>query len=215
MPQATISILVVDDHRLFREAIVNCLSQNAHIKIVGEVDNGVDTLLFIKQKNPDIVLLDISLIGMDGLETTRLINAAQLDTKIIILSMHNDPQHIGIALHLNVWAYILKQEAFEDLITAIFTVMGGERYYSSSLNINPPSAPSEQRHVTTTPKLTKRENEMVALVAQGLSNQEIARLSFLSVKTVETHRSNVNRKLQTRNSADITRYAIRQGLITP
>lgn len=216
MKKAPISILLVDDHQLFRDAIVSCLSQDAQINVVGELDNGLDTLLFIQQKSPDIVLLDISLIGMDGLETSRLISAAKLKTKIIILSMHNDPQYIGTALSLNIWGYILKQEAFKDLMKAIFSVMAGKRYYSPSLNINPAQGGQiSHSRFTNLPKLTKREKEMVTLVAKGLSNQEIAKLSFLSVKTVETHRSNVNRKLKTRNSADVTRYAIRNGLITP
>ncbi|MGV6810246.1 MAG: response regulator [bacterium] len=216
MTQSAISILLVDDHQLFRDAIFSCLSQDHRINVVGQLDNGLDALLFIQQKSPDIVLLDISLIGMDGLETSRLISAAKLRTKIIILSMHNETQYIGTALSLNILGYILKQEAFKDLMKAIFSVMAGKRYYSPSLNISPDHE-GQVSHpcFNQDPKLTKREKEIVTLVAKGLSNQEIAKLSFLSIKTVETHRSNVNRKLKTRNSADITRYAIRNGLITP
>jgi DNA-binding NarL/FixJ family response regulator len=214
-----IRLLVVDDHQLFREAIVSCLVKEENIGIVGEVDNGVDTLLLIRQTQPDIVLMDISLTGMNGLETTRLISAAGLKTKVLVLSMHSSQRYVKLALSLGVWGYVRKQEAFEDLIKAITQVAQGKRYYSPSLNVDPnvlqvKSAGATQK-TTHKPHLTKRETEIVTLVAKGLSNHEIAEMSFLSIKTVETHRSNINRKLQTHNSADITRYAIRHGLITP
>lgn len=216
MKPTNIRTLVVDDHQLFREAIVSCLAKETMITIIGEVDNGVDTLLLIRQKKPDIVLMDISLTGMDGLETTRLITAGGLTTKVIILSMHSDSRYVEKALSLNIWGYVRKQEAFEDLIKAIISVAQGKRYYSPSLAVDTALlSANTPKTVDNTPKLTKREKEMVTFVAKGLSNQEIAQLSFLSVKTVETHRSNINRKLKTHNSADVTRYAIRRGLIIP
>lgn len=212
--KSPVSILVVDDHQLFREAVVSKLEQEGDFCVVDQLDNAVDTLLIVRQKRPDIVLMDISLEGMDGLETTRLINASQADTRVIMLSMHSDHQYVGAALALGVWGFVRKQEAFDDLVNAIRSVMDGKRYYSAALNINADNA----AHAATAPdepRLTNRENDIVILVAKGLSNQEIADLKKLSIKTVETHRANINRKLQARNSADVTRYAIRRGLITP
>lgn len=209
----SIRILVVDDHQLFREAIISKLIQDNDFQVIGEVDNGIDALMLIKAKKPDVVLMDISMVGMDGLETTRLISAAKLKTKIIILSMHSDRQYVGEALAQHVSGYVCKQEAFADLTKAIRSVMDGQDYYSPSLNVEP--SVGKVKKTTEENLLTRREKEVVILVAKGLSNQKIADLSKLSIKTVETHRSNIYRKLDARNSADLTRYAIRTGLITP
>lgn len=210
-----IRIVVVDDHQLFREAVVAKLEEESDFQVVGQIDNAVDTLLKVREKKPDIVLMDITLEGMDGLETARLINASEVDTRIIMLSMHNDHQYVGAALAIGVWGYVRKQEAFDDLVLAINAVNKGEKYYSASLNIETSSSKHHDSPSPPEPRLTVREKDIVILIAKGLSNQEIANLENLSIKTIETHRANINRKLQARNSADVTRYAIRIGLITP
>jgi len=209
-----IKIIAVDDHQLFREAIVSKLEENSRYKVIGQIDNAIDTLIMVREKRPDIVLLDISLDGMDGLETARLIQAAELNIKIIMLSMHTDHQYIGAALALNVDGYVKKQEAFDDLVKAIEAVYSGERYFSSSLHVNELSLKNQPAKQTEA-KLTQREIDIVKLVSKGLTNQEISQLENISIKTIETHRANINRKLNARNSADVTRYAIRQGFISP
>ena len=220
MKKGNIRILIVDQLQLFREAVARCLTKEVNIEIVGETDNGTDALLLIEQRKPDIVLMGISLVGMNGLETADLIKATGLKTKVVILSMQDHSHYVSTALALNILGYVRKQEALHCLIAAIFSVIQGKRYYSESLDINtakPFKLPLKIKRTLSNQllKLTKRETEMVTLVAKGLSNQEIALLSFLSIKTVETHRSNINRKLHTHNGSDVTRYAIRQGLITP
>lgn len=213
MSSEPLRILVVDDHQLFREAIVSQLQLEDGMEVVGQVDNGVDTLLLAQQLRPDIILLDISLEGMDGLETTRLLAANEIAAKVLILSMHGDRQHISDALQAGVWGYVRKQEAFDDLVNAIRALQANQRYFSPALNVDPKTIklgrPSKDK------QLTERETEIVVLIAKGIPSQQIAEMMGLSVKTIETHRANINRKLETRNAADITRYAIRQGLITP
>lgn len=209
-----VKIIVVDDHQLFREAVVAKLEEEPGFNVVGQIDNAVDTLLKVREKKPDIVLMDISLEGMGGLETIKLINVSEIETRVIILSMHNDHQYVGAAIALGVWGYVRKQEAFDDLILAINSVVSGKRYYSPALNIDTDSI-NKATNLEPEVKLTVRELGIVTLVAKGLSNQEIATLEKLSIKTIETHRANINRKLQARNSADVTRYAIRTGLILP
>ena len=203
-----INILVIDDHQLFREAIVTKLEQEEAFNVIGQLDNAVDALIFAKQHNPDIILMDINLEGMDGLEATKLLKSAEIECKVIILSMHSDDHHIGMALSLGVWGYIRKQEAFDDLITAIRHVYVNKRYYSPSLNIDPKL--HRPKKAVEGVQLSDREREIVIFVAKGLSNSDIAKLVNLSKRTVETHRLKINRKLGTGNVADLTRYAIRK-----
>jgi len=200
-------LMVVDDHRLFREVIVEKLSYHRDFEVVAQVDTGLEALFQAKKLVPDIILLDISLEGMDGLQVARLIKEERLPCKIVMMSMHSELKYIQAAKRLPVDGYVRKQEAFQDLLIAIEHIKKGLSYFSPSL----PSEIDNLEPNTSHTQLTEREQQIVILIAEGLSSKEIANHYSLSVKTIETHRSNLYRKLKMRNSAEITRYAIRQG----
>ncbi len=212
--KANIRVLVVDDHQVFRDAIVTKLGQERDLQVVGEVSNGADALALVSALRPDVVLLDLSLDGMNGIEVARIVPRTST-AKILILSMHGDLETVGSAMAAGVFGYVRKQEAYAEVVAAIRTVAAGERYFSPALGINPDDVSTSQTTGDDVGILSKREIEIVTLVAKGLTTRNIAEMMGVTQKTVETHRHNVNKKLDTKNSADITRFAIRTGLISP
>lgn len=204
-----IRVLVVDDHEMFRTAICSILTEENDIEVVAEVSDGANALIEVQQHKPDIVLLDISMPGLDGLDAARIIKNADFSCRVIILSMHADPAYVSRAMAENAAAYVLKEQALDDLVDAIRAVHGGERYFSPKLTVNQNSSDGEAKEQD----LTARELDVIKMLANGITASEVARSMGVSVKTVETHRSNIYKKLKLHNIVELTHFAIRRGLV--
>ena len=207
-----IRILVVDDHKIFRQGIVSLLRAEEEFEVIAEAGSGSNAVRIAQNLHPDVIIMDISLPDFDGIEAARRIKASETGAVVILLTMHKEEELLEMASETGVEGYLLKDDAFDDLVYAIKAGLRGERFTSSSLGpgpVNPPTYPSAPS------PLTRREKEIVALVAEGLTSKEIAEKLFLSVKTVETHRANIMEKLELKGLADLVRYAIKVGLIQP
>ncbi len=210
-----IRIAVVDDHRIFRDCIVERLGSEPEFEVVGQGEDGAAAVALVRQHAPDLLVLDLTLKdGMDGVEAARQIKQSWPEVAIVILSMHSDHEHVERAMEQEVDGYVLKDDAYDDLVYAVRAVLGGGRYVSPTLlrrNTQPSAKASAKAPVEH--ELTKREKEILLLVIDGLSNREIAAQLFISVKTVETHRSNIANKYGLRKSVDYVRHALRCGWI--
>lgn len=191
---------------MLRDGIAARLREEPGIDVVGQAGNGREALAQARVLTPDLVLMDIAMPVMDGLEATRHFRAEMPGIRILILSMHDEPEYIAKIIQAGAAGYVLKDAAAAELLRAIATVRDGGHYFSAGVSIFPtqagPSGP-----------LSERESEVLKLIAQGQCNKEIARTLGLSVRTVETHRQNLRTKLAIRTTAGLTQYAIAHGLI--
>lgn len=208
---AEIRILLADDHALVRRGIRLLLETAPDLRVVGESANSEEVLLHLQQNQPDILLLDISMPGVNGLDILSMVMEISPATAVIMLSMYKDEEYIARALQAGARGYLWKDAPDEELIRAIRTVTAGELYL-------PPGVSMEQIQAIMTAqplveRLTAREKEVLALLASGLSTQAIAVRLGVSPKTVETHRSHLMNKLDLYDIASLTRFALRHGLI--
>jgi DNA-binding NarL/FixJ family response regulator len=210
-----ISLVIADDHRLFRLGLRQLLEREANFTVAGEAATGLEVIEIAKNTKPDIVLMDISMPEINGIEAARRIIEEQDQTKIIILSMHSDRRYILEALRIGARGYLLKDSAPEELVQAIHKVMNGEFYLSARINA---SVIADFVQLASADKLSPfqtlsgREREVLQLIAEGHSTKEIAEKLSLSAKTVETHKQHIMDKLNIRTVAELTRYAIKEGL---
>lgn len=216
MPADRIRVLLVDDHAILREGIRAMLSLSKDIEVVGEADDGQAAIECTEGLSPDVVLMDIAMPGMDGLEATRRIKDRFRNVKVLILTQHENREYVYPILKAGADGYVLKKAAGTELLSAIRAVnQGGTFLYPSVAKtvvedyLRPDGTISERRHS----RLTDREIEVLKLVAEGRSNQEIANLLCLSVKTVTGHRTNIMEKLDLHSRTELVKYAIRTGLI--
>lgn len=213
-----IKILICDDHNLVREGIVALLKQIDDIEVVGEASNGIEAIQKIKQKLPDVVLMDLSMPKLDGLKTTVEIRKKYPEIKIIILTQYENEEYIVQMLKAGANGYVLKNSIADDLIRGIREVMKGEKFFSSSITkiILEEYVKKVQglRQENITPELTNRELEVLKLIAEGYSNQETADKLFISVRTVEFHRANIMHKLKIKDLPGLVKYAIQKGIIS-
>jgi len=211
-----IRVLLADDHALVRAGLRKLLESLSGVAIVGEAGDGREALALVASKNPDLVLLDITMPGLNGLEAAERIGREHPGTRVILLSMHASEEHVLRALRAGAAGYLPKDAALEELELAINAVRRGEIYLS----------PAVSRHVSdyvrrtgaeTEPResLTPRQREILQLIAEGQSTKRIAGTLGVSVKTVETHRSQLMEKLDIHDVAGLVRYAIRIGLVSP
>jgi len=205
-----VKVVVVDDHTLFRQAMVGQIQRLRGYKVVGETGSGVVSVRMVEDLKPDVVVMDISLPDIDGLEAVRRIRNRGMGCKIILLSMYKYPELMDMVDSMGVNGYLLKNDAFEDLLYAIKAVQDGRRYVSPSLfeELPPPRTPS------ILSPFSQREKEIVCMIANGLSSKEIAKELNLSVKTIETHRANIMKKMGARNVAEMIKQAVRWGIVT-
>ena len=214
-----IRVLLVDDHTILREGLKALLNLCEDIEVVAEASEGRDALAYVRRYRPDVVVMDMAMPGMGGLEATRRIVEESPLTKILVLSQHNNERYILPVLRAGAMGYVLKRAAGDELVTAIRTVHQGDPYllppitkmvlqdYRQHPEPDPNTAEEEYG------RLTAREKEVLELVAEGHTSQDIAELLCLSKKTVMCHRANIYKKLGTRNRTELIKYAIRQGLI--
>jgi DNA-binding NarL/FixJ family response regulator len=207
-----IRVMVVDDHNIFREGIVSLLKSIDEFEVVAEAGSGSAAVRLANDLHPDVVLMDVSMPDMDGIEAARRMKGAGAAARVILLTMHKAPELLEMAADTGIQGYLLKNDAFSDLLYAIKAVLRGERFTSASLGERSGAAPAVSAPV---PCLTRRETEIVALIAAGLSSKEVAQRLSISVKTVETHRGNIMEKLGLKNLPELVKYAIRTGLAQP
>ena len=212
-------IVLADDHVMFRKGIKNILEGAKDLEVIGEVGDGLKLLEFFKKKTPDMVILDISMPNLRGLEATREIKKVSPNTKVLILTMHKDKEYVYHAVSAGAEGYLLKEDADTELFAAVEKIRKGEHYISPLLSGEVTHALIQAAHRgQATPQsesLTIREREVLKLIAEGITNKEIADLLFISVRTVEHHRANIMRKLNIKNTAHLIKYAIRKGYTAP
>lgn len=203
-PKENIRILLVDDHPLVRDGLRARLETIPHFAIVGEADNPDGALLAATAQSPTLVLMDINLNGGNGIDLTARFHAEHPDVAILMLTMHDKAEYVIQAIRAGARGYVLKDAPAQDIITAIETVMQGGIYYSAGLSkeLARPLPPSQL--------LTPREREVLRRIGAGMSNKRIAEKLSLSVRTVETHRLNIKRKLDIDGQADLIRFAVEQ-----
>jgi DNA-binding NarL/FixJ family response regulator len=217
-----IRVLLVDDHAILREGIRFLLSASGEIEIVGEAGDGLEALRLVEELNPDAVLMDISMPRMNGIDATRELKRRQPELPIVILSMYDSEEYILPILKAGASGYVLKKAAGQELVSAIKAAVSGQvildpsvaRTVVDSLSARPPA----QNRSQTGPhpalaQLTEREKEVLILVARGLTNQQISEKLFISIKTVQAHRANLMDKLDLHDAVELTKFAIKSGLV--
>ena len=213
-----IRIVLADDHRIVIEGLKKLLEQEADMEVVGETGNGLSAIEASRQLQPDIVIMDIGMPDLNGIEATRQIVRECRGTKVIGLSMHSAEKYVKQMLKAGAWGYLLKDSAGEELIVAVRTVAGGKKYLSPSVASvvldSYVHEPAELRGSAFT-VLTQREREVLQLLAEGRTTKLIGRSLHISPKTVEAHRLRVMGKLNMNSVARLTKYAVMEGLTRP
>ena len=217
-PGHTIRILLVDDHAVIRQALRMLLENQPELEVVADVENGREAVIAVEKHNPDVVLMDVVMPGLNGLEATRQIRRMSPSTHVVMLSGFVDEDQLLDALRSGASGYIVKKSDVSELVLAIQTVYRGNKYFSSALSegfdlaeVLYQSKRADQK--TGAETLTAREREVLQLIAEGYTNQGIANELYISVKTVEAHKAHIMAKLHARNRTDLIRYAIRKGIV--
>jgi len=210
-----IKIIIADDHLMFIDGIKAILANEQEVKIVDHALNGVEVLSLLERGEVDIVLMDVNMPVMDGIETTKQVRLKYPKVKIIMLTMHNNREFIYGLIHAGASGYILKNTGKEELMDAIRSVYKGKTFYSEDVKEtimqNISQKPAEQKIEAA--HLTDREKEVLKLIAMEHNTNEIAEKLFISINTVETHRKNLLSKLNAKNIAGLVKFALQTGLI--
>ncbi|MBY5932848.1 response regulator transcription factor [Tateyamaria omphalii] len=204
----TIRVLIVDDHPMVAQGIQSVLEDQDGISVVGTLSNGRMLIDQLDRFDPDVILMDLNMPEMGGLTATELVLEKRPGTRILILSMHDSPEYISSALSHGAMGYVLKDVPTDEIAEAVETVMKGERYLCTGAE--GAIAPKRSDGAGA---LTGREQTILLQLAQGLSNKEVAIALDISVRTVETHRKNIKRKLGISSTAGLTRYALEHGVL--
>ena len=204
----TTRVLIVDDHPMVTEGIQAILESYDDIKVVGTLGSGQEAVDRVNVLSPDVILLDLNMPGLSGLNATEMILEKRPETHILILSMHDSPEYISTALSHGAKGYILKDVPTDEIKIAIETVMSGGEYLCTGAKGSLQPKISDGRET-----LTGREQTILLELAQGHSNKEVANSLNISVRTVETHRKNIKRKLGISSTAGLTRYALEHGVL--
>jgi DNA-binding NarL/FixJ family response regulator len=214
----TIRILIADDHKLMRTGLRLLIEQQSDLFVIGEAGDGRETVSLAKSQRPDVVVMDISMPNLNGIEAASQITQDHPEIGVVILSMHSDESYVLRALKAGVKGYLLKDSTESDLILAVRAVAGGKSFFSPA--VSKVLLDDYMRKLKRSGAedaydlLTPREREILQLVAEGKSNKDVANLLNLSVYTVETHRSNMMQKLRLKGVPELTLYAVRKGLIS-
>jgi len=209
-----VRILLVDDHQMFRDALRSLLEKVPNFDVVGETGDAFEVIGLAQKTSPHIVCMDIGMPGMNGIETTRRLMAACPSAKVIALSTYADQSHVMDMMNAGASAYITKAEAANELFRAIGTVRHNRKYLCPDVADAVTGAITQQSHTVLPTKLGSRERQVLQLVAEGLTSSMIADRLCIAPSTVEVHRRNIMRKLNLHNVADLTRYAISNGIVT-
>lgn len=212
-----INILLAEDHRIVREGFRALLASEPQFSIVGEASDGLEVLKLAGQLRPDLVVMDLIMPNLNGLEATRQLCRRNPHPKVVILSMHAGEAYVLAALRHGASAYVLKDSGSQDLINAVHAVMAGRRYFSPPLSEAVIEEYIQKTSETGTldlyDTLTNREREVLQLCAEGNTNMQIGAKLFISHRTVETHRANLMQKLGLRSHTDLIRYSLQKGIL--
>lgn len=211
----SIKIFLADDHELIRTGIRNLLGSNKDFQIVGESGDGEETIRKVREVKPDVVVIDISMPGMSGIEVTKHLREKFPNVKVLVLTMHENVEYVYQIYKSGAGGYLLKNAGKEEISSAIYAVARGEKFFSpkvSELMISGYMKQAERRDSPSPDStLTKREEEVLRLIARGLNNQQISGQLFISPRTVDTHRTNIMQKLDIHDVANLVRYALENG----
>jgi DNA-binding NarL/FixJ family response regulator len=209
--------IIADDHEIVRHGLRGILENDGQCRVVAEAADGLTASQLVEKHKPTLLILDLNMPRVHGLEVLRQVRASSPHTRVIVLSMHNDEPYVIEALRAGAMAYLLKGSESQDITRALKEVLAGRRFLSATLSewainalVTKPADDNDPLH-----NLTQRERMVLQLAAEGLSNTEVAEKLFISPRTAETHRTNLLRKLGLQNQTDLVRFAIRKGLIAP
>ena len=206
-------VLIVDDHAVVRSGLKLVLDADEGIEPVGEAGTARDAIFEARSLKPDVILLDVVMPDQSGLDIIPTLLHENPDTKILVLSMQDDPRYVREAFDAGASGYVLKEAADSEVVAAVREVAGGGRYVDPELGARLVAAESAERKRAEEDPLSEREGEVLRLLALGHTNQEIAGMLFISVRTAETHRAHIMQKLRLNTRAELVRYALGHGLL--
>jgi DNA-binding NarL/FixJ family response regulator len=212
-----ITIVLADDHQVVRQGLRAILEGEHNLRVVGEAGNGLKATRLVERLRPDVLVLDLMIPGLSGLEVTRQLAKRSPKTRVVILSMHSDKSYVLEALRNGAAGYVLKDSSADELIKAVQEAAANRRYLSPPLSDSAVDAYAQQGSATGTDSydsLSSREREVFQLAAEGHTNKEIGKMLFISPRTVEIHRANMMAKLGLRTQTDLIRYALKRGIIS-
>jgi two-component system nitrate/nitrite response regulator NarL len=210
-----IKVLVVDDHPVVRKGLQSCLARHESVKVVGEASDGDEAVRKARELNPDLILMDISMPRMNGLAVTELLRKESPRTKVLILSVHSNKEYIFRVIQAGAHGYVSKEAPPEELVRAIESVFEGEPFFSEDIAraaLNQFVASGGKKEPFA--QLTSRERQVLVLIAEGQSNKEIANRLGIGVRTIETHRERIMRRLDIHSVAGLTKFAIANGMVS-
>jgi two-component system, NarL family, response regulator NreC len=209
----SIRVLVVDDHAVVRAGLRRLLDAEPDIETVGEAPTAERAVFEAIEQRPDVVLMDLVMPGSGGIDGMPPLLRAVPDARVLVLSMQDDPRYVREAFEAGASGYVLKEAADTEVVAAVRAVAAGERYVHPVLGARLVAAEAEERRRSEADPLSEREREVLRLLALGHTNQEIAELLYISVRTAETHRAHIMQKLRLSSRAELVRYALAQGLL--
>ena len=209
----SIRVLVVDDHAVVRSGLRRVLDAEVDIETVGEAPNAERAVFEAMEHRPDVVLMDVTMPGQSGIEALPGLLQSVPDTRVLMLSMQDDPGYVRAAFEAGASGYVLKEAADSEVVAAVRAVASGDQYVHPSLGARLVAAEAEERRRAEADPLSDREREVLRLLALGHTNQEIASMLYISVRTAETHRAHIMQKLRLSSRAELVRHALEEGLL--
>jgi len=207
-----IRVLLVDDHGLMREGLRSILERESDVEVVGEAASGRAAVELARTLEPDVVIMDVAMKDSNGIEATRQLRSAQPNIKVIALSSHSDSRYVSAMLDAGACGYVLKANAYDELRRALVAAKQDKSYLSPDVTESVVGRRGERELDPSHASLSPREKEVLQLLAEGLSSPQIGKRLYIATATVESHRRSMMRKLRIHNVADLTKYAIREGL---
>ena len=209
-----IQVVLVDDHAVVRSGLRLLLDGQEDIEVVGEAGNAQDAVFRARALKPDVILLDVVMPGESGIEVLPTLLKESPDTRVLVLSMQDDPSYVREAFAAGASGYVLKEAADEEVVSAVREIAGGGSYVHPALGARMVAAEAQERAAAEADPLSEREREVLRLLALGHTNQEIADQLYISVRTAESHRAHIMQKLRLATRAELVRYALSHGLLT-
>lgn len=215
MQQRSVRVLIADDHTMVRESLVSALQRDGDVLVVAQAADGLETIEKAIATRPDVVVTDISMPRLNGIEVVRRLREALPDTQVLVLTMHVEDEYVLQAVRVGASGYMVKDSATAELLAAVRSLHAGRGYFGpqAAKALAEQLQHPERELVDPYGRLTAREREVFHLIAEGLTTKEIARQLGISAKTAENHRARVLSKLDVRNTAELVRYAVRRGLL--
>ena len=208
-----IRVILVDDHAVVRSGLRRVLEAGSDIEVVGEASNVRDAVFEVRAQKPDVIVMDVVMPGASGIEGTPLVLHEAPDAKVLVLSMQDDPRYVREAFAQGASGYVLKEAADTEVVEAVRQVASGQQYLHPALGARLLESEARQRDEEASDPLSEREREVLRLLALGHTNQEIAKLLYISVRTAESHRAHIMQKLRLGTRAELVRYALAHGLL--